>query len=294
MSACSTVRQLLVADLLPDPFLQAGQALRTIGPPVVDRRCWIRSSLRLRFPGPGRRPDVRCRPSQAPPRRPAASEPGHGFPAQWECAGIPGQRAAAVGTMAGSAPRLGRRRAHPSRKADAMAGGSTQWRGRSVISKVVSLLDAFTADQPGALPRRPVPDHRAAGLDHLPAGVRAGRLGRARAGRERHRLPDRHAAVGAGRAGPARGDAARAGPAVHAGPATRRPGRTCTSPCSTGTRRSTWTRCPAATRCRSGPGAAAGCRCTPPGWARCCWHTPRSRCSSRCARPACAGTPRTP
>ena len=29
-----------------------------------------------------------------------------------------------------------------------MAGGSTQWRGRSVISKVVSLLDAFTADQP--------------------------------------------------------------------------------------------------------------------------------------------------
>jgi DNA-binding IclR family transcriptional regulator len=31
---------------------------------------------------------------------------------------------------------------------DAMAGGSTQWRGRSVISKVVSLLDAFTADQP--------------------------------------------------------------------------------------------------------------------------------------------------
>ena len=29
-----------------------------------------------------------------------------------------------------------------------MAGGSTQWRGRSVISKVVSLLDAFTADNP--------------------------------------------------------------------------------------------------------------------------------------------------
>jgi DNA-binding IclR family transcriptional regulator len=29
-----------------------------------------------------------------------------------------------------------------------MAGGSTQWRGRSVISKVVSLLDAFTVDQP--------------------------------------------------------------------------------------------------------------------------------------------------
>jgi DNA-binding IclR family transcriptional regulator len=29
-----------------------------------------------------------------------------------------------------------------------MAGGSTQWRGRSVISKVVSLLDAFTADHP--------------------------------------------------------------------------------------------------------------------------------------------------
>ena len=29
-----------------------------------------------------------------------------------------------------------------------MAGGSTQWRGRSVISKVVSLLDAFTAEQP--------------------------------------------------------------------------------------------------------------------------------------------------
>jgi DNA-binding IclR family transcriptional regulator len=29
-----------------------------------------------------------------------------------------------------------------------MAGGSTQWRGRSVISKVVSLLDAFTVDSP--------------------------------------------------------------------------------------------------------------------------------------------------
>jgi DNA-binding IclR family transcriptional regulator len=29
-----------------------------------------------------------------------------------------------------------------------MAGGSTQWRGRSVISKVVSLLDAFTPETP--------------------------------------------------------------------------------------------------------------------------------------------------
>lgn len=29
-----------------------------------------------------------------------------------------------------------------------MAGGSTRWRGRSVISKVVCLLDAFTADHP--------------------------------------------------------------------------------------------------------------------------------------------------
>lgn len=29
-----------------------------------------------------------------------------------------------------------------------MAGGSTQWRGRSVISKVVSLLDAFSPDAP--------------------------------------------------------------------------------------------------------------------------------------------------
>jgi DNA-binding IclR family transcriptional regulator len=29
-----------------------------------------------------------------------------------------------------------------------MAGGSTQWRGRSVISKVVSLLDAFSPEHP--------------------------------------------------------------------------------------------------------------------------------------------------
>jgi DNA-binding IclR family transcriptional regulator len=29
-----------------------------------------------------------------------------------------------------------------------MAGGSTQWRGRSVISKVVSLLDAFGPEKP--------------------------------------------------------------------------------------------------------------------------------------------------
>ena len=29
-----------------------------------------------------------------------------------------------------------------------MAGGSTEWRGRSVISKVVALLDAFTAATP--------------------------------------------------------------------------------------------------------------------------------------------------
>ena len=30
----------------------------------------------------------------------------------------------------------------------AMAGGSTEWRGRSVISKVVALLDAFTPAAP--------------------------------------------------------------------------------------------------------------------------------------------------
>jgi DNA-binding IclR family transcriptional regulator len=39
-----------------------------------------------------------------------------------------------------------------------MAGGSTQWRGRSVISKVVALLDAFTPAAPeltlGELARR--------------------------------------------------------------------------------------------------------------------------------------------
>ena len=29
-----------------------------------------------------------------------------------------------------------------------MAGGSTEWRGRSVISKVVALLDAFTPTAP--------------------------------------------------------------------------------------------------------------------------------------------------
>jgi DNA-binding IclR family transcriptional regulator len=39
-----------------------------------------------------------------------------------------------------------------------MAGGSTEWRGRSVISKVVALLDAFTPAAPeltlGELARR--------------------------------------------------------------------------------------------------------------------------------------------
>ena len=55
---------------------------------------------------------------------------------------------------------------------------------------------------------------------------------------------------------------------------TRRRGRTCTWPCSTARRRSTWTRSPAA-RVRCAPGAAAGCRCTRPAWARCCWRTRR-------------------
>ena len=68
------------------------------------------------------------------------------FPAQWECTGGPGQRVTAVGTMAGASRSAAAARSRS--EEDEMAGGSTEWRGRSVISKVVSLLDAFTPDQP--------------------------------------------------------------------------------------------------------------------------------------------------
>ncbi len=88
-----------------------------------------------------------------------------------------------------------------------MAGGSTEWRGRSVISKVVALLDAFTPASPE------LSLNELAALTGLPVSttyrlaselVAWGGLERVEGGG----LPDRPAAVGDRVAGPARRDAA--------------------------------------------------------------------------------------
>ena len=141
-----------------------------------------------------------CRPSQAPPGgAPATPDPV-------SCSvGVHGRawRARRGRGHDGGASALGRRRAHP------IGRGCDGGRQHAVARPVGDQQGGLAAGrlhrrQPGAVARRPVPDHRAAGVDHLPAGVGAGRLGRPGAGRQRHRLPDRHAAVGAGRAGAAR------------------------------------------------------------------------------------------
>ena len=97
-----------------------------------------------------------------------------------------------------------------------MAGGSTEWRGRSVVSKVVALLDAFSP-VPRSCRWASRPADRAARLDDVPAGVRAGGLGRAGA-RRRRRVPRRPADVGDRGARAARRDAARGGAALHERP----------------------------------------------------------------------------
>ena len=84
-----------------------------------------------------------------------------------------------------------------------MAGGSTEWRGRSVISKVVALLDAFSPAPPE------LSLNELAALTGLPVSttyrlaselVTWGGLERV----ERRGLPDRPAAVGDRLPGPAR------------------------------------------------------------------------------------------
>ena len=49
-----------------------------------------------------------------------------------------------------------------------------------------------------------------------------------------------------------------------------------------GDARSTWSGSRATRPCRWSARSAAGCRCTPPAWARCCSPTPRPTSSSRC------------
>ena len=167
-----------------------------------------------------------------------------------------------------------------------MAGGSTQWRGRSVISKVVVAAGRLHPGHPGTVPRRTRPDHRAAGVHDLPAGLRAGGVGRAGAGRAA-RATGRRAAVGARRAGAAQRGPARRRDAVHAGPVRVDPGER--APGGPGRPRGAVRRHDrrAGAPSRSGPGAAAGCRCTRPGSARCCWHTRRSSWSGSSSRPGC-------
>src|SRR4051794_20389476 len=129
MSSCWTVRQLLTPTSAPTrscspsrPWITTGEPLATsstIGSPIT-----AAPSSRTPFGALGRDPR---RANHRPQNRDGRCRR---FPAEWEW------------------PRRPPCRAHRHGDHDRMAGGSTQWQGRSVISKVVSLLDAFTPATP--------------------------------------------------------------------------------------------------------------------------------------------------
>ena len=174
----------------------------------------------------------------------------------------------------------------------AMAGNSSR-PGASVTSRALALLGAFDERPPAAHPHRAGGARRAAAAHRAPAGRRAGRLGRAGP----HAAP---ASTSMGRRlwdlGPARAGAdraARAGLAVPPRPLRRHAGHR--APRGPRRHRGALPR-PAARatrRCRSSARSARGCRCTPPGSARCCWPTPRPTVQARCWRALTRVTPYT-
>ena len=162
-----------------------------------------------------------------------------------------------------------------------------------MISKVVSLLDAFGPTTPelslGDLARV----HRAARSRPRTGSPRNSWSG---AGWSGPTAPGTASGCGCGNSGRWRRAAERSArsrcPSCRT--STRRRTRTCTWPCATASRRCTWTRSPVTGRCPRGRAAGGGCRCTRPASARCSWRTPRRRCCPRSWTAACAATPPTP
>src|SRR4051794_18565963 len=177
-----------------------------------------------------------------------------------------------------------------------VAGGSTHWQGRSVISKVVSLLDAFGPTTPelslGELSR--ITGLPVSTTYRLASELReGGGLGGPGGAGYPHGVRQWGGVAGGAGTGPATASGSACGswgrwrraeracatsPCPSCRTCTRRPTRTCTSPSGTGSKRCTSPPSPAVTRCPCGPAAEAGCRCTRPGSARSCWRTHPRRC----------------
>ena len=161
----------------------------------------------------------------------------------------------------------------PRARSGAVAGGSTHWQGRSVISKVVSLLDAFGPGDAGALPGRPGPD------TGLPVSTTY-RLARELVdwgGLERadgSGLPDRACGCGSWARCAARGGTLRDVALPFMQDLYEATHENVHLAVRDHWRPSTSTRSPAGNRSGAVTTLVAGCRCTRPAWARCCSRTP--------------------